>query len=95
MAGAPSLTGVPLGTISPIDSAVVFAILGISLTLPNTQQIMWRFQPAFETISEPHGYIDRQFFWSFGWPSALAVGLATCSVFLCLWNISEFLYFQF
>lgn len=74
----------------------IIALLLISTIFPNSQQIMLRYQPAFETYK---GEIQRL---KYGWlewrPTpfwAIAGGFCFYLAFIHLTRISEFLYFQF
>ena len=74
----------------------IISLVLISTILPNSQQIMLRYQPAFETYK---GEIQRL---KYGWlewrPTpfwAIAGGFCFYLAFIHLTRISEFLYFQF
>ncbi len=68
-----------------------FAIVWL---LPNTQEILFRFQPA-EGVREPHGWFGRHMLWrpSMGW--AFAIAIAFMVALTWMENTARFLYFQF
>ncbi len=74
----------------------IVSLILITIALPNTQQIMRRYRPAFETYK---GEIPRvRYHWmewrpSLGW--ALYCGFVMILDFLYFFRPSEFLYFQF
>lgn len=71
-------------------------LLLISVVLPNTQQIMRRYRPAFETY---HGEIKRLNYRWLEWRPTRVWALFSSAIFvlaiLGLTRVSEFLYFQF
>ncbi|MEO1201636.1 MAG: MBOAT family protein [Pseudomonadota bacterium] len=64
--------------------------------LPNTQEIMSRYRPAFESIDfQPKSLLERLYNWrpTKGYASIIALVFTVC--LLSLRRVSEFLYFQF
>ncbi|MCP4410143.1 MAG: MBOAT family protein [Gammaproteobacteria bacterium] len=74
------------------DLIVLFAVVGLAWWLPNTQQIMGRYEPS---ISPGYESTPKVYQWnpSIGW--AISVSLILLVTILYLDRISEFLYFQF
>lgn len=74
----------------------LISLLAIATLFPNTQQIMRRYRPAFETYKNE---IKRTRFKFLEWrPSVLTALFSLCALFYALYsmsNISEFLYFNF
>jgi len=74
----------------------IVGLLLISVALPNTQQIMRRYRPAFETYQ---GEIKRLNYRWLEWRPTKTWGIFTATIFvlavLGLTRVSEFLYFQF
>jgi D-alanyl-lipoteichoic acid acyltransferase DltB (MBOAT superfamily) len=70
----------------------IVCLYAIVWTLPNTQQIMYRFAPAIGRI---HPAPSQRLVWqpSRGW--AVAMGVAACVSVLAIGGTSEFLYFKF
>jgi alginate O-acetyltransferase complex protein AlgI len=86
----------PFAVLGMRQALWIVALLAIVLFLPNTQEIMARFEPALDSPKEQKvGKLSRRFFWSprFGW--ACVVACAFVLVLLHLSFITEFLYFQF
>jgi D-alanyl-lipoteichoic acid acyltransferase DltB (MBOAT superfamily) len=75
---------------------LMFALLLIAIVFPNTQQIMRRYRPAFETY---HGEISRLHWRWLEWRPTMTWNLfCVLLLILSLLNMtgySEFLYFQF
>jgi len=80
----------------------VGTLLIATLMLPNTQQIMSRFEPALKAYQSDEKYqirfsqrLTASLIWrpSLGW--SLTIGLVATLGILALTSISEFLYFQF
>lgn len=64
--------------------------------LPNTQEIMSRYRPAFERVRRPMRNVwDRALLWRPGMRSAAATATLLVVSILSLTRVSEFLYFQF
>ena len=72
-------------------------ILLLALWLPNTQQIMGRFKPAFDTYrgEGAAGGGERWWQWRLSRPWALFSAAVALIATLHLNRVSEFLYFQF
>ncbi len=74
---------------------IVLLIMYVTL-LPNTQQILWNYHPAFETY---RGEVLRSSYSYFEWhPTSLWAIFSTLILFisiLAITRVSEFLYFQF
>jgi alginate O-acetyltransferase complex protein AlgI len=68
--------------------------VGIIYLLPNTQQILARFESA-EGVKPPTGWLGRWFVWrpSLGWAFVIAVAFLASLTWMV--NTSRFLYFQF
>lgn len=74
----------------------VFVAAGIAFFLPNTQQIMWRFEPALDfdpLLTKVYGSGIKSWMPSRKWALVLGVMVTLC--LLSLNRPSEFLYFQF
>jgi len=80
----------------------IIPLLTIALFLPNTQQIMSRFEPALaiypsDENTEIRGFptLTSRASWqpTFAW--SLGIGIVTAFGILALSSVSEFLYFQF
>jgi len=78
------------------EVAGLLLLLLISVAFPNTQQIMRRYRPAFETYQ---GEIKRLNYRWLEWRPTKTWGIFTATIFvlavLGLTRVSEFLYFQF
>lgn len=72
-----------------LHMALLFAIVW---GMPNSLQIMARYQPVLGTVEPPPRWFPA---WSPGWTSAAAIGLAATLGILALGGTTEFLYFQF
>jgi hypothetical protein len=74
-------------------ASVVFAWLAFGLAivwfLPNTQQLLARYAPAWDRVEAA----GRQ--WNLHWTKGIAAGLLFAASLLMLQRSSEFLYFQF
>ncbi len=74
----------------------LIALLAITLLFPNTQQIMGKYNPAFEVLRREIQPVSRRLF---QWQPNLVWASISCVIMLyCLLNlggVSEFLYFQF
>ena len=77
----------------------VVPLLLIAILLPNTQEIMSRFEPALNPYPTDRNTQVGGFTWRLSWrPSpawSLAMGLIATLGILALSSVSEFLYFQF
>ncbi|MBV8170286.1 MAG: MBOAT family protein [Alphaproteobacteria bacterium] len=82
------------------------AALAVVWFVPNTQQLMARFRPAYNysiaqwrrdppLLAGHVGALDRLLQWRPQPSSALAIGIATAIALLFLQRVSEFLYFDF
>ena len=85
--------GVPASQFDPMGYSPywIMALLIVAWTMPNTQQIVARFQPALDSVQAASGRLLWQ-------PTRLwagAMGLAAALAVLHLTRVSEFLYFQF
>jgi D-alanyl-lipoteichoic acid acyltransferase DltB (MBOAT superfamily) len=85
--GTPATGFDPLG-LSPYW---IIGLLAIAWAMPNTQQIMARFQPALESVQAG----GRALAWQPTRLWAVITGLAAAAAILNLTRVSEFLYFQF
>jgi len=78
------------------EVSALFTLILIATLLPNTQQFMHRYRPAFETY---HGEISRlRYRWMEWRPSkswGIFIGVLFLLATLSLSKPSEFLYFQF
>jgi len=78
--------------------AWVIAAAWIAFLMPNTQQIMDRFQPALDYISKTDratGRLSSQVHWLPNRRSAVCIGILLLFCLLSLTRPAEFLYFQF
>jgi alginate O-acetyltransferase complex protein AlgI len=90
------------GKVLVLNYIWVGLLLMVALVLPNTQQIMSRFEPALSIYQsdERHSirFLQRLTSRLTWWPStgwSLMVGLISALGVLALTSVSEFLYFQF
>ncbi len=72
----------------------IAASAAIALFMPNTQQIMCRYAPVLEQVSQATGLLQHAQ-WQPTWPWLLVVALTSTFTLLHLSRVSEFLYFQF
>jgi hypothetical protein len=70
---------------------LLFAIVWL---LPNTQQILARFESA-EGVQPPTGWLGRRLLWQPNLTWALTLGIAFLLSLAFMENTSRFLYFQF
>lgn len=84
---AAALTGLSYETYA----ATVWVIAGLAIVwgLPNSQQLLAKFSPAWETVA------PARIGWSWHWAKGLIAGLMLGVSVLCMSRPSEFLYFQF
>ena len=76
------------------SAAWLLALLAIALLLPNSRQLMVRYEPVLlEHPSERHGW--NWLSWSPSLPWAVAIGAVAFVAVLNLGGVSEFLYWQF
>lgn len=80
----------------------VLLLLLVSLWMPNTQELMVKAEPAYNSYQESvrgalpgSGVMARRLTWSPGKRWVILVSVVFASAFLSLTQISEFLYFQF
>jgi len=74
----------------------IVGLTAIALLFPNTQQIMHRYRPAFETYKEEYSRLSWTWLeWRPTTIWTLAIIIISIMDVLALSNISEFLYFQF
>lgn len=76
----------------------VLIAAGIAFLLPNTQQIMDKFDPALDYQSDKDSapaFIQRYMSWTPGWKWAVWVGMILVASLLLINRPAEFLYFQF
>jgi alginate O-acetyltransferase complex protein AlgI len=92
MLGLNGLKDVPAPGFGVLHGVFLMALFGIVWLLPNTQQIMRRFDPVLEDVDPPR---PVSLTWGSNLGSALAVGLAVAVGILALGGTTEFLYFQF
>ncbi|GAB6043248.1 MBOAT family O-acyltransferase [Endothiovibrio diazotrophicus] len=96
-----SLAGLTDGTADGLKAArrlpQMLLILSLTLWAPNTQQIMARFNPAFDTyrFASTRDAGPRWWQWRLGWPWLLATTTLAVLATLHLTRVSEFLYFRF
>jgi D-alanyl-lipoteichoic acid acyltransferase DltB (MBOAT superfamily) len=84
--------GVAAGGVTPRDLAWLAALYGIVWLLPNTQQIMHRYQPALgRAPAPPPAWLS----WRPGPLWAVLCGCGAMLALLAMGGTSEFLYFQF
>lgn len=77
------------------EVAWILALLAIIWFLPNTQQIMARFNPGLGLVHAQAGQIGARLLWRPNWIWAIAVSLICGLSILNITRVSEFLYFQF
>jgi D-alanyl-lipoteichoic acid acyltransferase DltB (MBOAT superfamily) len=92
------LSGAAMATNMNVSEVLLFILLlaSIAYLLPNTQQIMGRYKPAFEIYKNEISYKGYSWLeWSpkFSW--ALLISLVFSLSVLSLTKITEFLYYQF
>ncbi len=94
MAGQGNLAveSLPVGV---LQLAGLAAVLGVAVFLPNTVELMRRFDPVVNPPAERSGPIGPRFTWRPTPVWVIATAGATCFALLHLGQISEFLYFQF
>lgn len=80
----------------------VAALLALSVSAPNTAQLLRRYRPVVEPVPdngdyaiEPLGRPARLLCWRPNWQWSLGLALVSAAGILGLTSISEFLYFQF
>lgn len=81
----------------PIQIVVLLVFSALLLTvwiLPNTQQIMAHYRPAFE-IHDTDAGVNIKFQWHYNQTWGLIISMMVLLSFLNMHRISEFLYFQF
>jgi alginate O-acetyltransferase complex protein AlgI len=71
----------------------VFALLPIVFLAPNTQQIMYRFEPALDASGREYG--NPRWHWVANWRWGVLMAFVLTFGLLSLTRPSEFLYFQF
>ncbi|MCA1978743.1 MAG: MBOAT family protein [Thiobacillus sp.] len=91
--GLPVQLGVPVSQFDPAGISLywIIVLLGIAWFMPNTQQLMARFDPALESVSTP----NTPPIWQPGAAWAVVMGFVAVVAILHLTRVSEFLYFQF
>lgn len=77
------------------DLTFLLALLGVVWFAPNTQQIMRRFRPAYDTFTDETDRGPGWLLWRRNYRWAMAMSAVTVFSILHLSRISEFLYFQF
>lgn len=83
---------------SPVTMALMIAAgLAAVWLLPNTQQFMRAFHPAYENIAKPNGWTALLIWQPERWWTWCSVGilLALCIMMMSPTRVSEFLYYQF
>jgi D-alanyl-lipoteichoic acid acyltransferase DltB (MBOAT superfamily) len=97
LAGMAGLNGLHAGAVSlesPGALAAAAAILVACAILPDTLQIMRRYEPVLGAVPEPAWkQVPIAYSPSIGWAAFLALGAVAVELFS--WETSEFLYFQF
>jgi len=95
----PFVTASPLATATEFALAMVWvvALLFIALALPNSLQIMARYEPA---LGAKHLHANsRSVWWVLAWrpsmPWAIALSLLAAAAIMRIGEKSEFLYWQF
>jgi D-alanyl-lipoteichoic acid acyltransferase DltB (MBOAT superfamily) len=80
----------------------VSGLLAIALLMPNTQQLLGRFEPALKLLEthrrheiQPLAWLIRHLCWQPTGRWAVAIGLLAGCALLAMTSVSEFLYFQF
>ena len=77
----------------------VIIVLGIAVSMPNTQQWMQRFSPALNvpqtTFSAPMQRVLAVASWRPGLMWSIAAGVMAAACILSITSVSEFIYFQF
>jgi hypothetical protein len=79
----------------------VVALVGIGLAvvwvLPNTQEFMRVFHPAYEDVAQPRGLAARLIWQPARWWTWSSVGIVLALLILAMSpaRVSEFLYYQF
>ena len=92
-------------TISIVRCALLWAMIVVMWYVPNTQQWLDRFEPAYGLHETEHDYLPargaavERFYEKLRWAPtprwALWSGVLACAALLSLTRISEFLYFRF
>jgi alginate O-acetyltransferase complex protein AlgI len=94
MAGLNGLYAGPASVAAPGALAAAAAILIACTILPDSHQIMRRYEPVLGAAPEPAwNPVSIAFSPSIGWAAFLALGAVAVELFS--WETSEFLYFQF
>jgi hypothetical protein len=90
-------TGVGSGRELYVSAAWVFSLLLVALTLPNSMQLMSRYEPAIGIKAVPLGkdWFAQAFSWSPSVSWAFVVSALAIAGILSLGGKSEFLYWQF
>jgi hypothetical protein len=80
-----------------VSAAWVFSLLLVALTLPNSMQLMSRYEPAIGIKAVPLGkdWFAQAFSWSPSVSWAFVVSALAIAGILSLGGKSEFLYWQF
>lgn len=84
-----------VGIAQKYSIAGIVVLLFIAVALPNTQQIMGRFNPALDKVQQLTAGLAARCTWQPGvvWSAVAGALFALCV--LCLTRVSQFIYFQF
>jgi D-alanyl-lipoteichoic acid acyltransferase DltB (MBOAT superfamily) len=76
---------------------LLYLLLGAVWYLPNTYQMMVRYQPAIDSYGHLNGTTASRsrLVWRMNWGWALATGFVAALAVFGMGNVSEFLYFRF
>ena len=76
---------------------LLFLLLGAVWFLPNTYELMVRYQPAIDSYGHLSGTaaLRSRFVWRMSWGWAVTIGLVAALTVFGLGNVTEFLYFRF
>jgi alginate O-acetyltransferase complex protein AlgI len=84
-----------------LSGRIILASIGIGLiavwVLPNTQEFMRAFHPAYESVAQPRGFAARLTWQPARWWTWSSVGILLALLILSMSpaHVSEFLYYQF
>jgi D-alanyl-lipoteichoic acid acyltransferase DltB (MBOAT superfamily) len=96
MAGLHGLRAPAGAAFGALHLACMAVLYGIVWFMPNTQQIMRRYDPVLGEVEPPvWPWPARRLVWGTNLPSALSVGALAAAAVLLLGGTTEFLYFQF
>lgn len=78
-----------------LEPVLLVGLIGMVWYLPNTQQIMGKFQPAIEIYRGDKRQVWKWLQWRPGWKWAVGSALLMAASIVMIDKVSEFLYFQF